>query len=121
MHTITRIVDTLSALVPSYRDEYDLQTALAGALEQAGIRLEREHRLSDGESRVDMWVARQGIAIEVKIKGTAAQVIRQVSRYARCREVNTVVLVTTRASHHRVPRDLHGKPVVLVSLIGAGL
>lgn len=121
MNAVTRIVEILSTAAPSYRDEYDLQSALAGALEQAGIRLEREHRLSDGESRVDLWVPKQGIAIEVKIKGAAAQVIRQVSRYARCREVNTVVLVTTKASHHRMPHELHGKPVLLVSLIGAGL
>jgi hypothetical protein len=57
----------------------------------------------------------------VKIAGTWANVVRQLTRYAKCPEIAALVLVTTRVAHHHLPADIEGKPVHLLSLIGAAL
>lgn len=101
-----------------YRDEYDLQTAIADRL---GDTIVREHDLSDGRSRVDLWHPTAGIAIEVKINSTRADVIRQLIRYAHCPEVAGIILITTRARHHHLPAELNGKPTRLLTLIEAGI
>lgn len=114
-----------------YTNEYDLQVAVHAALLDAEIPIHREHNLSDGRSRVDLWspagypqmkdALEHGIGIEVKIDSSRADVVRQLTRYALCPEVDGLILVTTRSKHHRIPFTLNGKPVRLASLIGAGL
>jgi hypothetical protein len=99
--------------------EDDLQQAIKNHLDAAQVFPEREVRLSDGHSRIDMIAGRTGI--EVKLEGSWANVIRQLTRYAKCPEIESLVLVTTRAKHHKLPDQLCGKPLNLVSLIGAGL
>lgn len=101
-----------------YRDEYDLQTAIADRL---GDTIVREHDLSDGQSRVDLWHPAAGIALEVKISSSRADVIRQLTRYAHCPEVAGIILITTRARHHHLPAELNGKPTRLLTLIEAGI
>lgn len=101
-----------------YRDEYDLQTAIADRL---GTIVDREHDLSDGRSRVDLWHPTAGIALEVKINSSRADVIRQLTRYAHCPEVAGIILITTRARHHHLPAELNGKPTRLLTLIEAGI
>lgn len=126
------LVDALAAVSATVTDEYDLQCAIAAALTDAGHTVAREIRLTDGVSRVDVfiegdtsvegtWWRGPGIAIEVKIAGSTSSVVRQLERYARCAEVGELILVTTRAKHHAVPRVLEGKPVYLVSLVEGGL
>jgi hypothetical protein len=99
--------------------EDDLQQSIKEHLDEFDIYPEREVRLSDGRSRIDLMAG--GIGIEVKLDGSWANVTRQLMRYAKCDEILALVLVTTRAKHHRIPEQLAGKPIHLVSLIGAGL
>lgn len=60
-----------------------------------------------------------GIAIELKVKGTTAAVERQLRRYAAHPEVTALILVTNRATHRNVGREIDGKPVHVVWLSGA--
>jgi hypothetical protein len=99
--------------------EDDLQAALKECLDLAGVYPEREVRLSDGQSRIDLLAG--GVGIEVKLEGSWANVVRQLTRYAKCREIISLVLVTTRAKHHHLPDQLCGKPLSLVSLVGNAL
>jgi hypothetical protein len=94
-----------------YSSEDQLQEGLAGALAAAGIVAEREVRLGPRD-RIDLLAGRVGI--EVKVKGAASDVARQLARYASSDRVDELVLVTTRSSHWRVPRTVNGKPVVVV-------
>jgi hypothetical protein len=121
-----------SSAAITYTNEDDLQAALAAIFDVTPEwRAQREVRLSDGISRIDLVIkpdilgliidARTGI--EVKIDGSLASVIRQLDRYAACPEIDELILVTTRAKHHHIPRTLgaRGIPVHLVSLIENGL
>ncbi|WP_174774606.1 MULTISPECIES: DUF6085 family protein [unclassified Cryobacterium] len=115
--------DSIAALLSdshvTYANEDDLQAGLHAALTAAGIASTREVRLSDGISRIDLVCGTVGI--EVKIKGSAASVYRQLKRYSLCDELSALILVTTKASHHPIAQELNGKPVLLVSLIEGGL
>lgn len=116
---VTRIIDAIRAASMQYVSEDELQAAIAAALVEQGIAAIREVRLSDGLSRIDLLV--EDIGIEVKIAGRAVDVTRQLTRYALCPEIGTLILVTNRAAHAKVPTHLHGRPLYVCSLIGGGL
>ncbi|MCC4250743.1 hypothetical protein [Microbacterium testaceum] len=109
----------IAASNPTFVTEDDLQRELADVLSIAGWMAHREVRLSDGVSRIDLLLARVGI--EVKIDGAWRAVTRQLLRYARCDEIDHLILVTTRPSHQLVPSTLNGKPVTVVVLTGGSL
>jgi hypothetical protein len=131
MHPLERVVEVLNGVTPDYIDEYTLQAQLADALERARFQhVSREHILSDKVSRIDLLVdipaftldvPRWRIGIEVKIAGTHAEVLRQLTRYAALPDLDALVLVTTRAKHHNIPVELNGKPLRLVTYVTAGL
>lgn len=117
--TAADIINALDHAQLQFVTEDDLQQELHTALAAAGIEATREVRLSDGRSRIDLMAGRVGI--EVKTNGGWADVIRQLTRYAHCVEIDELVLVTTRTKHHHLPSEAAGKPLHLVSLIGAAL
>lgn len=96
-----------------FSGETELQDGIGLALAEAGIEAEREVRLTLGE-RIDFMAG--GVGIEVKVKGSRADLMRQALRYARCDEVSGLLIVTTLARHKGVPEALNGKPVVVVHL-----
>jgi hypothetical protein len=98
-----------------YSGEAQLQEGIAGALAAAGITAVREVHLA-GPDRIDFMAGALGI--EVKVAGQSASVARQLARYAKSPEVEELMLVTTRARHRSVPREIGGKPVHVVLLSG---
>jgi hypothetical protein len=91
-------------------------------LATAGIPVEpeeREVRLG-GADRID-FLFRSGLGIEVKVKGQATAVWRQLRRYAVHNDrVRALLLVTTIARHAAgSPADLDGVPVHTYVLRGA--
>lgn len=112
-----RIADDLRRLRFRYCDETDLQVGLDGALRNLGYDALREVILSPTD-RIDFLI--DGVGIEVKVKGPSAAVTRQLARYAEHPEIEALILVTTRL-RHQPPRELNGKPVLVVALTMAGL
>lgn len=100
----------------SYNNEARLQQAIESVLREHGYAFVREKRLSR-KDRPDFDV--EGIAIEVKVDESLTVVLRQLFRYAQQAAVQVIVLVTTRASHTRVPEAICGKPVRIVHIVGA--
>jgi hypothetical protein len=98
-----------------YSDETALQEGIAGALAQAGIPATREVHLTAAD-KIDFMAGPVGI--EVKVAGQPAAVTRQLRRYATSDDVAELMLVTTRAAHRSVPRELAGKTVHVVWLSG---
>ena len=92
----------------SFSTERGLQDGIARALKAAGVPFAREAPLSAADVPDFMCGA---VAVEVKIKGSLADVTRQLHRYAQHPEVEEIVLVTTRAAHTRASRRVNGKPV----------
>lgn len=128
MSAARRLRDFILAAPMTFTTEADLQEALADRLDaeaQLGNPVSgfgREVRL-DGHNRIDFLVELAGthVGIEVKRAGSLADVIRQLTRYAAFTTVDELLLVTTKASHHHIPTEIDGKPVVLCSLIGNAL
>lgn len=114
--------------VGAWNNEYALQRWLNDKITEAGGNSIRELRLSDLRSRIDIFVSAPvehgvvaGVGIEVKIKGSAADVLRQLERYAKCEEITELVLVTTKSSHLRMPATLNGKPLTVIPFLEGGL
>ena len=107
------IVAALEAARFRFVDEAGLQAGIAEVLAGAGLgAVSREHRLS-ARDRVDFVVG--GVAVEVKVTGAAADVVRQLLRYAEDAAVAELVLVTTVNRHVvAMPAALRGRPLHVV-------
>lgn len=113
-------IESLTILLRKYRfrfvTEKDLQDGIAAALDEAGILYSREKSLGKPD-RPDFIVGT--VAIEVKIKGSLADLLRQVSRYASHDEISAVLAVGTPHWLTRVPPTLVGKQVQSLRLLGS--
>lgn len=96
--------------------EKDLQDGIESVFVCNQIQYQREQFLSASD-RPDFMVNR--IAVEVKIKGSLADLLRQASRYAASSEVDAILVVGTPHWLSRVPVSLAGKPVHAVRLMGS--
>ena len=98
-------------------DEKAAQTAISELLFANKISHEREYRLSKRDI-VDFWLPDHGggnAIIEVKMNGArAADVYRQLARYAAFPTVGRVFLVTNKAMG--LPKEINGKPAYYMSL-----
>ncbi len=109
----------IAAAVARYRGllnfttERQLQAALAALFAAEGYEARREKTLSP-EDRPDFLIG--ATAIEVKVKGTPAELTWQIGRYLAHGEIGAVVVVTTKARHRNIPPDIGGKPVLVVWL-----
>jgi hypothetical protein len=112
----------LAALLQSHRfrftSERDLQDGIAEVLAAASVPFRREAALA-GAGTIDFLVASTGI--EVKVKGTLAEVTRQLHRYAGAAVIDALLLVTTSARVSRLPITMMGKPLRVVHLLGSVL
>jgi hypothetical protein len=123
------LVDRIEAAVAKYRltfgNESELQGQLAEVLSHEGIVFEREFVVSAGE-RPDFWVQDllrprppllpTGIAIEVKVGGSAETHLRQMKRYNDHPRISGTILIGTRK--YDLPETLSGKPVACISIGG---
>ena len=89
--------------------ELEFQSSTQDVLAEAHVQYEREYRFN-AKDRVDFWIEGE-IALELKTKGSANSVARQLQRYAQVPEVKEIVLFSTRAQLCNMPRFLSGKPL----------
>lgn len=95
-------------------NEGELQLAVASIFSKLGWTFEREVRLTPRD-RIDFIVGSAGI--ELKVKGQADAVWRQMARYSESPRVSSLVLLTTVARHMVAsPTTLQEKPVYTVHL-----
>jgi hypothetical protein len=98
-------------------EEITLQDGLDRVLTRLGYPYEREYILSAAD-RPDFLVDGK-IAVEVKIKGSAAEALRQVSRYAKHPQIAEVLVVGTPAWLSRLPDEIEGKPLLGLRLLNS--
>lgn len=114
--TALDLINTLTRSRMDLSSEKRLQSEMEIVFNNAGIKFQREHRL-DKTSVVDFFI--DGMAVEVKIKGSAKNIYRQLERYAAFQEVKAIVLVTRKTMG--LPPDIQGKPCYVISLGAAWL
>jgi len=118
-------LDFIRSILMRYRftplHEADLQAQVATALEVAGVAVRREVIVDRG--RYDLFVSTRGarVVLELKIRGSAAEVERQAQRYAMADDVDAVAIVTTSnrlATELARPSGdtLGGKPFDVIAL-----
>lgn len=98
-------------------EKMKLQPEIAEVLTSAGVKFEREYRLSD-KSIIDFLVD-DSIGIEAKVKGSKLNIFRQVERYAAFDQIKRLVLITNVPMG--MPPLVKGKPVYIVNLAKAWL
>lgn len=100
----------LSQYAFRFSTERELQLGVFHALgEQRLCRAHLEARVCPA-TRLDI-LTRDGIGIEIKVRGSMAEVAGQVQRYLECADVRAMIVVTTRRQHAELPATLCGKPV----------
>lgn len=113
---------SLAELLSSYRYKYitetDLQNGIEEVLIKSGIAYKRELSLSTRD-RPDFLI--DEIAVEVKIKGTLSQLLRQITRYVSHKEVSTVLVVGTPAWLNQIPSHIDGKAIYSSRFLGSML
>lgn len=115
--TLDDLIKKLSGYRFRFTSEKDLQDGIVLALNEARIPYRREFMLNP-KARPDFMLA-DGIAVEVKIKGSLSELLRQASRYAGHAEVKGILVIGTPRWLPRVPDTLCGKPVRSLRLIGS--
>jgi hypothetical protein len=114
---VDQVLSAIRGHVYRFASEDDLQRGLEAALTKRGLDVEREVRVDD-LNRIDLMVGRVGI--EVKVKGGAAEVNRQLCRYAP--HVDHLVLVTIKATHRQhLPDEIDGTPLTVVFIAEGAL
>jgi hypothetical protein len=114
--TLAQLCSVLGGIRMPLHDEKAAQAALADELERLEVPFEREVRLSSADI-VDFMI--DGVAVELKLKGSRSAHIRQCNRYALHDAVSAVVLLTGRCTD--MPSTINGKPAAFVSLSRAWL
>jgi hypothetical protein len=122
--TSAEVADLFRSQTCAVADEGELHGALLKLLRDHLVPVQDEARLNP-KDRIDM-IASLGsgmlgveLGIELKVKGAAADVHRQVRRYAADSKLDEVMLVTTMRRHLiGLPRVIGRKPVRGVLLRG---
>ena len=110
---LSAVLDALKELrSPFALYENDIHRMVAQRLEDAGIEFTHEAKLGPG-CRIDYLAGNVGIEIK-KGKPDAANVKKQLMRYAACENVHAIILLTQRRV--AVPAQVLGKPVHVIVL-----
>lgn len=102
-----------------YRFPVSVERAMQDAVESA-LRAEKlafRREVTRGADRIDFVVG--SVGVELKVKGSAAEVERQLHRYSAWEDLTELLLVTTRGHHLAVPAAIGGKPVLVHVVRGA--
>ncbi len=114
---IERIHSSLKGNQFTLSSEAILKIEIARAFTASGVQFKTETRL-DSRNRLDFWCDK-GLAIEVKIKGSAKNIFRQCQRYCEFDQVKAILLITTKAMGF--PSEIKGKPCYVINLGGSWL
>lgn len=118
VHTPAGIGRLLRSKTFAIANEDDLQRGIDETLTGVGLVTRREIRLTPSD-RIDFLVPLIDLVlgIEVKVKGDAAGVHRQLARYAASPRVGELILATTMRRHRvGLPDTINGKTIHYVLL-----
>lgn len=110
----------LASILRGYRynvgSECDFHRGVLDVLRESRIDCESEYDLGPGFGRIDLYLPRLRIGIELKVKESPSQILRQLHRYARCPVITSLLLITSRPRLNPLPLSVHGKRLVVLSV-----
>ena len=113
-------VHDVARLLKGYRynvgSECDFQRGVLDVLTQSQIECESEYDLGPGFGRIDLYLPRLRIGVELKVKDSPSQILRQLYRYARCPAITSLLLITSRSRVNPIPLRIHEKPLAVLSV-----
>lgn len=106
------MLERLAKFVERHRftsqDEYGVQDGVEQLLTELRMPFVRE--LSRGKNRYDFALI-GNVVVEVKVRGSVSDLIRQLHRYAKDEGVCGMLVVTTKRRLAALPLEVGGKPV----------
>lgn len=103
-----------------FADERELQAGIDQVLRAAGLSVVREAPLG-AAGTIDFVVSAAGeaggLGIEVKTRGSRADLVRQLHRYLQHDALSAALVITTRAALGRIPPSMCEKPVFVHHLV----
>lgn len=109
----------LARRLARYRFPVSVEKAMQDAVESAlrAEKLQFRREVTRGADRIDFVVG--AIGVELKVKGSPSDLIRQLERYSAWDDLTELLLVTTRGHHLAVPSTIGGKPTLVHVVRGA--
>lgn len=107
------VITSISTKRLQLSNEKSLQVEIADFMSCQGLTFLREHPL-DPANIPDFIFLPEGLAIEVKIKGSARDIYGQCARYASFDQVKAILLITNRSMGF--PKEINGKPAYYFKL-----
>lgn len=93
-------------------NEKTLQADLARVFSKEKIPFKREHWITKTDC-IDFYFEDDAFGLEVKVKGSALSISRQLDRYCKSWEVSHIILVSTRP-YPQIPDELHDTKIVKI-------
>lgn len=112
---LKRVREALTSFRFSFVDERELQDGIEKVLANSVGGYKREASLGPAD-RPD-FLLHDGAAIEVKVDGSLAELLRQVSRYASHDSVRAILVVGTPYWIAKLPSEIAGKPLAGLRLV----
>ena len=112
--SLSGFLEILKTYRYSVGSEERFQRGVEQALRRHGIVFLREHQLGAPYGRIDFYLPDVKVGIELKVKGSPSQVLRQLHRYAYCPDISALILLTARARLAFSPMQVNGRPLVSV-------
>jgi hypothetical protein len=107
--TARQVRDALAQYRMPVSVEKAMQDAVESALRAEQFAFRRE--VTRGTDRIDFVVG--SVGVELKVKGSAAEVLRQLERYAAWPDLTGLVLVTSKGAHRALPPLVGGKMLLI--------
>jgi hypothetical protein len=114
--SLSSFVELLKTYRYSVGSEDSFQRSLEQVLLRHRIAFLREHQLGPEYGRIDFYLPDRKFGIELKVKGSPSQVLRQLHRYAQCPDIGALILMTARARLVLAPARINGRPLVAVAV-----
>lgn len=114
--SLSGFVELLRTYRYSVGSENSFQRSLEQVLLRHSISFVREHQLGPKYGRIDFYLPDRKFGIELKVKGSPSQVLRQLHRYAQSPDIGALILMTARARLLLAPASINGRPLVAVAV-----
>jgi len=108
---VDKLYNLISKCKFSLESEEELKLQIAEILKEHNFNFKKEFTL-DSKNRLDFFI--EGLAVEVKIKGSAMSIYRQCVRYCNFDEVKGLFLLTNKSMGF--PPEINQKPCYVINL-----